>query len=670
MGIPAAFGIQGIPQTKNNGGLPAYDITGLSQLGNPTFIPTYKNSNVWDLKANVTKIHGSHILKFGFEYQNVFIPYLVPPYSRGEFNFTGDYTSIPGANVGDTARAQFVLTPTASTVANGIANVGGANSVQASDASQGIAVRNYYGAYAQDEWKVNHKLTLNFGVRYEYFSPYGNRYDAQAMFIPGPPFAGAQYLYPTTRINNPVLGSAFTQTLQNDGIALIDASPRAVEGYPHMDNFGPRIGFAYQVTPKLVIRSGYGMFYGGLGYSSGLDHLGTNNFPFLFNFNFVEPDPAHPIRPSNSIGLIENGLVNVPLTAANVTLAQGFNSIGREYRNPISYTQGTNFSAQYQLTPNQTLQLAYVGSFGRHLDIQAGANNVSEMLPPLLNPLNYASFPDFSLGFTYTTSQGSSYYNSLQFTYERHFSGGLYLLGDYTWSKCRSDAYDMLESVTSYRASEIPGFGVQGDYGLCDYDIRQAVHFSGSYELPVGKGRRFLTNSGGIANKIIGGWDVNFILALQDGQPLTIPCTITTAAGVGCDALLVPGQDPIGGKHNVDQWMNPSAFANAPVATSVGQTNLSPLGGAPTQVVGPGFHRFDFSLFKAFQTSEKTHLEFRAEFFNLTNHPDFANPGFQAVYNGAPVLDFTSPSTFGQLTATRDDPNDPREIQLALKFYF
>jgi hypothetical protein len=235
-----------------------------------------------------------------------------------------------------------------------------------------------------------------------------------------------------------------------------------------MDNFGPRIGFAYQVTPKLVIRSGYGMFYGGLGYSSGLDHLGTNNFPFLFNFNFVEPDPAHPIRPSNSIGLIENGLVNVPLTAANVTLAQGFNSIGREYRNPISYTQGTNFSAQYQLTPNQTLQLAYVGSFGRHLDIQAGANNVSEMLPPLLNPLNYASFPDFSLGFTYTTSQGSSYYNSLQFTYERHFSGGLYLLGDYTWSKCRSDAYDMLESVTSYRASEIPGFGVPGDYGLCD----------------------------------------------------------------------------------------------------------------------------------------------------------------------------------------------------------
>jgi carboxypeptidase family protein/TonB-dependent receptor-like protein len=670
MGIPASFGIQGIPQYSDNGGLPTFNIGGLYQLGSPGYIPTYKYSNVWDFKGNVTKIQGPHIIKFGFEYQNVFIPYLVPPHSRGQFNFSGDYTSIPGVNVGATGRAQFVLRPIPSTVPNEIDNVGGANFIAASTSSRGIAVRNYYGAYVQDEWKVNHRLTLNFGVRYEYFGPYGNRYDAQAMFIPGPPFGGAQYLYPTTRINDPTLGSAFIQTLQKDGIALIYANPRDVEGYPRLDNFGPRIGFAYQVTPKLVVRSGYGIFYGGLGYSSGLDHLGTNNFPFLFNFNFNEPDPAHPIRPDNSIGLLENGLVNVPLSAANVTLAQGFNSIGREYRNPISYTQGTNLSVQYQLTPNQTLQLAYVGSFGRHLDIAAGANNVSKILPPLLNPLNFAPFPDFALGFTYTTSQGNSYYNALQFTYERHFSTGLYLLGDYTWAKCRSDAYDMLESVTFYRAPSISGFGVQGDYGLCDYDIRQVVHFSGGYELPIGKGKRFLPNSRGVADAILGGWATNFILTLQDGQPFTVPCTVVTAAGVGCDALLVPGQNPIGGKHNVDQWLNPAAFANPPVATAIGQSDLSPLGGAATQVVGPGFHRFDFSLFKSFRTTESTRLEFRAEVFNLTNHPNFSSPGLQGIFYGAPVLDFTNPSNFGKLTATRDNPNDPREIQFALKFYF
>jgi hypothetical protein len=671
MGIPEAFGIQGIPQESDNGGLPTYLITGLSQLGSPTFIPTYKNSNVWDFKENVTKIKGPHTVKFGFEYQNVFIPYLVPPYSRGAFTFNGDYTTIPSANLGSTGRGQFVLTPMPSTVPGGINNVGGANQVHASTRSQGIAVRNYYGVYGQDDWKVTRKLTVNFGVRYEYYSPYGNRYDAQAMFIPGLPFGGAQYLYPTSRINNPTLSTEFIQTLQKDGIALIYAKPRDVEGYPKKDNFAPRLGFAYQVTPKLVVRSGYGIFYGGLAYSSGLDHLGTNNYPFLFNFVFRQPDPAHPITPDNSIGSIENGLLHVPLSATSVTLTQGFNSIAREYRNPAAYVQSINLSVQYQLTPNQTLQLGYVGTFGRHLDIAAGANNVSEILPPTVNPLNYAPYPDFGLGFTYTTSQGTSHYNGLQFTYERHFSSGLNLLGDYTWSKCRSDAYDMLESVTFYRAPAIPGFGVQGDYGLCDYDIRQVLHFSGGYELPVGKGKRFLADARGVTNAILGGWTTNFILTLQDGQPFTVPCTVTTAAGVGCNALLVPGQNPIGGKHNVDQWLNPAAFANAPVATTVGQSDLSPLGGAPTPVVGPGFHRFDFSLFKSFQTTERTRLEFRAEFFNLTNHPNFSNPGFQGIYYGAPVLDFSgNPSHFGRITATRDNPNDPREIQFALKFYF
>jgi hypothetical protein len=294
---------------------------------------------------------------------------------------------------------------------------------------------------------------------------------------------------------------------------------------------------------------------------------------------------------------------------------------------------------------------------------------VPQILPPLLNPLNFAPFPDFALNSTYTTSQGNSNYNSLQFTYERTFSAGLYLLGNYTWGKCRSDALDMLESVTFYRAPGIPGFGIKGDYGLCNYDIRQVFHLSGGYQLPFGKGKRFLNASRGVVNAIVGGWTTNFILALQDGQPFTIPCTIATAAGVGCNALMVPGQN-LYGKHNVDQWVNPAAFANPQVATSIGQTDLSPLGGAPTQVVGPGFQRLDLSLFKSFRTSETTQLEFRAECFNVANHPNFSNPGFQGVYNGAPVLNFGNPSEFGKLTATRDNPNDPREFQFALKFYF
>ena len=142
--------------------------------------------------------------------------------------------------------------------------------------------------------------------------------------------------------------------------------------------------------------------------------------------------------------------------------------------------------------------------------------------------------------------------------------------------------------------------------------------------------------------------------------------------GFGCYALLVPGQDKYAGPHNVDQWLNPAAFTSPPVATTRGQTDRSPLGGAPTQFYGPGFHRLDFSLFKDFPTSETTHLEFRSEFFNLTNHPNFSPPGFSGngVLAAPGSLNYASPTTFGKIASTRDGQNDQREIQFALKFYF
>jgi len=164
-----------------------------------------------------------------------------------------------------------------------------------------------------------------------------------------------------------------------------------------------------------------------------------------------------------------------------------------------------------------------------------------------------------------------------------------------------------------------------------------------------------------VANALLGGWIMNWIVTLDDGFPQTIGCATGGAAGVGCDALLVPGQGEYAGPHNVNQWMNPAAFANPPFATAIGQTNLAPLGGAGTQVVGPGIHRLDWSLFKQFQTSERTRVEFRAEFFNLTNHPNFALPAY---------TNYSNTSTFGEITTTEDSPNDPRQIQFALKFYF
>lgn len=654
LGIPQSFGIPGIPQYPGNGGLPTLYIGGLNELGSAGYQPIFKNSNLWDVRENLTKVQGAHVLKFGGEYQFNFIPYLVPPTSRGAFDFSGDYTSIPGADVGSVGISQLLLKPMPATVPNGVDNVGAADEVDDSSFVRSTLIRKYVGAYLQDDWRVSRNLTVNLGLRYDYFTPYTDRYNVYANMVPGAPSGGAEYLYPKSRKDTPPPN--FLSALQSNGIAFTPSSN--VYGTTSKDNFAPRVGLAYHVKPNIVARAGYGMFYGGFENSGGISTMGAFNFPFLFTVGFPEPDPEHPLTPDNSIGLLENGLSNVAL---NPSLATGFKLRGWEYAPRTAYAQGANASVQFQLTPNQSFQVGYVGTFARHLMTSPGANNDSEILPPLVNPQNYVPYHSFGRGFGYTTFDGNSFYHSLQVTFERRFNSGLNFLADYTWSACRQDARDRdVDNSGGYRAPGLPGFGIRGDYSFCDYDVRNMVHFSGTYQLPFGSGKKFLTNSSRLANAVLGGWTINSILTLQDGQPFTIPCNVKTAAGLGCNALFVPGENRIGGLHNVNQWMNPAAFMNPPVATAIGQTDYAPLGGEPTQLAGPGFHRLDFSMFKQFQTSERTHLEFRGEFFNLTNTPNFSIP-----LN----TNFSSPA-FGQITMTRDTPNDPRQIQLALKFYW
>ncbi|MBV9502248.1 MAG: hypothetical protein JO138_23010, partial [Acidobacteriaceae bacterium] len=280
---------------------------------------------------------------------------------------------------------------------------------------------------------------------------------------------------------------------------------------------------------------------------------------------------------------------------------------------------------------------------------------------------------DFTSNITYTSFAADSYYNSLQVNYERRFSVGLSMLANFTWSKCRTDAVDVLNgfALGGYRAPFLPGFGIPVDYGLCEFDVPKAFHFSGTYDLPFGHGRQFLSNSPGFVNATFGGWSTNWILTLQEGQPGTVPCAISTTSGFGCTAFLVPGQSVTAGPHNVNQWLNPNAFTTPPVATTIGQSDYSPLGGAPTQFYGPGYHRLDFSLFKDFHFTERIYLQFRSEFFNLTNTPNFSLPGFggNGVVAAPGALDYTS-NSFGKITSTRDGQNDQREIQFALKLYW
>lgn len=151
------------------------------------------------------------------------------------------------------------------------------------------------------------------------------------------------------------------------------------------------------------------------------------------------------------------------------------------------------------------------------------------------------------------------------------------------------------------------------------------------------------------------------MLTLQSGTQFTVGCTVGTTDGLGCDALMVPGQSLYTGGHTVAHWANAAAFTNPPAAAAIGQSSYLPLGGAPTQLIGPPFHRGDITLAKSWRWNERMRSEFRADVFNLTNTPNFAQPG---------QLNFGTAKTFASITATRDTPDNPREIQLALKLYF
>jgi hypothetical protein len=397
------------------------------------------------------------------------------------------------------------------------------------------------------------------------------------------------------------------------------------------------------------------------------------DFPFQFNLNYPYLTPNAPITFSNgAIGTLTTGLTAISLSSGQVEPG-GVGFLGEDYHLKTPNTQGYNLTLQYQLASNDTIQVSYVGNTVHHLGSYTNPNTPTEILPPGLNSYAYSPYPDFS-GMTVTRFATNSHYNGLQTNYEHRFSEGLYALANFTWSSCLTDAVDVLNNtaLTGFRAAYLPGFGLHGDFGRCEFDTNKVLHVSGTYELPVGRDRQFLSHQGRVMDAIIGGWDTNGILTLQDGQPGTVPCAITTTSGFGCNADKVPGQNPDAGPHNVNQWLNPAAYTNPPVATTIGQADYSPLGGGPSNFRGPGFHRLDFSLFKQFPLTERFRIEFRAEFFNLTNHPNFSLPGFSG--NGVTAapgsLNFLNTSNFGKITSVRDGQNDQREIQFALKVYY
>src|SRR5207245_10871647 len=218
--------------------------------------------------------------------------------------------------------------------------------------------------------------------------------------------------------------------------------------------------------------------------------------------------PNVPLTFSNgSMGTLETGLSAVTPITSGAAEPAGAGLVGQDFHLKTPYTQSYNLTVQYELSPSQTVQAAYVGNGVRHLGVYINPNSPSQILPPGLNSFDFSPYPDFPTAFIYTSFAGNSYYHSLQLNYERRFSAGLQVLANFTWSKCRTDATDVLnETALASRALLLRARGIPGDYALRDCDITKAVQFTGTYELPVGSKKRFLAKSGKIVDAVLGGW--------------------------------------------------------------------------------------------------------------------------------------------------------------------
>lgn len=666
LGIPEQFGIAGVPQIPTAGGLPAINLGNFTGIGTACCMPTLYTETALEFMDNVTKVDGANSIKAGFQLDDIRSPIIQPGQAQGFLDYSGQYTDIPNQNTGFGGAAQMLLAPTASSVPGGLNNVGGTDSYLITNFEQTKDQRYYMGAYVQDNWRVLPTLTLNLGVRWDYTTPYQEVHGHQANFIQTGGGAGdsGTFFMPQSTCDTPV-SPAFVSLLASYNIKKVCTSNKST-GNGQIDNFAPRIGFAYSVTPRMVVRGGYGITYGILNNNGYGEQLG-NNYPFQYTVQFNAVDSQTPLTiPSGATATLENAFTSVNLQNAVSVNPVGLTLVGRKYNYNTSYQQTVNFTVQDQFTNHDTVSAGYVGVFGRHLDAFGSQNAPSAIMPPGTNQFDpsvegHIPFPLFAPNSPFEIPEATSSYNALQVVYQRELNAGLFVLANYTFSKCMTDNQNDSGGANGnlgYRAEWLPGFGPQGDYAVCNTNVAQVVHVSGTYDLPFGRSQRFLGKANGLTNAFVGGWMATFIYTHQTGLPIAIPCPVATTADFGCSADVVPGAHMYAGPHNATQWMNPAAFVNPPVATSVGQGDYSPLGGSPYQAVGPGWFDLDMSLLKQIPITEKYRLQFRAEAFNLPNSHGWANPG---------NLNFQNPVNFGAISSSI---NNPRVLQLALKLFY
>jgi Carboxypeptidase regulatory-like domain/TonB-dependent Receptor Plug Domain/TonB dependent receptor len=605
------FGLPGLPaDPRVAGGLPTQLISGYSDLGRQATNPQWQYPTVFNPKVNYTWTSGSHSLKSGYEFQGIAteVQDVNPLYGRDTYN--GQFTRPAGASSSNLYNlADFML------------------GLRAQYALSSVLVanlrRNMHFAYMQDDWRASSRLTLNLGLRYEYSTPYWEKDNVLSNFDPA-----------TNSMVIAKSGSIYDRALIN----------------PDRNNFGPRLGFAYTVTPRTVLRGGYGISYVHFSRAGGGDLLPING-PQVINAVVNQTVPTSPGFVPAELGY-PSGLADPsrfnPLTANITYMPTNFHS---------SPVQSWYISVQRELVHNLLLDVAYVGNRAADLLLfanynQAAPNNAAGTIP-LQDRRPIPSYSDI----TYAFNGGKSRYKSIQAKVEWRIRRDLNVLSSLTLSKAEDNGSQSLENSNGNNPSPQDYRNLAADFGISNYDQPYNSTTSFVWTLPFGRGQRWGSQVSRALDAVIGGWEIAGINSVFAGEPVTFtytPGATFIVSGIAQDFRGANNYrpnvtcDPMasGSDRTVTNWFNKACVL---IPTDPSQ----PFGDtARNSVRGPNLWQVDLAASKKFALGGPARLEFRVEAFNALNRTNFRAP------NGN-----RSAAAFGTITST----SDPRQLQFGFR---
>jgi hypothetical protein len=679
--------IPGLPTIANvSGGLPSMAVSGgFTSFGRQSTNPQWQNPSVLDPKVNYTWVKGKHSLKFGYEYEYIWMEVEDSNPLYGSFTFNHGYsvcpstagaTNCPTGNsaVADTYWADFLF--------------GTPGSYSLSTYWISHLHQNMESVYAQDDWKFDPKLTLNLGLRWEYGSPYSERNGDLSNFNPA---TGTMLtLDPgyTTSYTSGTNLSACGGAGSTAPACITHYSGNGVYGKtlvnPDLVDYAPRLGFAYAATHSISVRGGVGMSYVHY-YRAGSGNMLAINAPHAMFTAVTNPGTATTTGFQRLSAGYPTGLATI--------FSAGTDNIDYIPSNTKdSYVESYFLSAQKQLAKNVLFDLAYVGNHGVHLQGFVNANQK--------NPSNgwarpYPNWGGYLLNNTANTYNNGditealngfkSHYHSLQARYEQRFVGGLTLLNSFTWGHAQDNASSTLEANTP---APQDANNLRGDYGQSDYNLPIANITSFVYDLPVGKGKHYLSNSSSLTNILLGGWQIGGVNTVQGGTPFNL--TYSPAAANQVSPMLtqswrgqnlyrpnlVPGAHYTQGKQKLAngyvQYVNLSALTLP--STYVGNVTAngpsSPFGTLPKNFGRTmPFYETDLDFNKRFSAlNDKIKVEFRSELYNIFNHTNLYLPGGSG--GGTVSGTMNNAATPGGSGGTITGTFEPRIVQFGLKIIY